>query len=61
MGALHKCQGKLYKFYINNETTFAGSDFYAFKQLLICNHEQITLAFQIDMNKVECELAFLVG
>lgn len=61
VAALYKCQGKLYELYIDQESTFAQFDFYAFEQLLECNHEQIILAFQRDMNKPNCELAFLVG
>ena len=53
--------GRLFELYPDTETAFLGSDFYAFKQLLLCNHEQIIVAFQYDMNKPKCELAFLVG
>lgn len=61
VGALHKCQGMLFEFYIDDEIAFKHSDFYAFNDLLICNHEQIFLSFQTDINWPEQELDFFVG
>lgn len=61
VAALYKCQRELYELYTDQENAFARFDFYAFKQLLECNHEQIILAFQPHMNKPKCELAYLVG
>ena len=47
---LHKSNGKIYEFYI----AFSNSEFYAFTQLLACNHEHIYLAFPRD--KILCIL-----
>ena len=59
LGALKVCQGQLYSMYEDRSTSFATDEFWSFKNLLECSHEQIHLRWVTDLNDNSAVLAFM--
>jgi len=63
LAALKTCQGQLYSMYEDSSTSFATDEFWSFKNLLECSHEQIHLRWVTDsltdLNDNSAVLAFM--
>jgi hypothetical protein len=64
--ALHHCQGQIYKMYKDGESAFKTDEFWSYKQLVACSHEQIHMQWvplAVDMNDPvqKWHLAFCLG
>jgi len=58
------CQGHLFKFYLDIEHAFAIEEFWSFKQLLECSHEQIHMKWvpmpmDLNIDGQNSQLAFV--
>ena len=58
--ALLWCKGQLFTFYLDSNKLFKKDEFYAFNQVIGCNHEQILLKWDANLN-LPCEhMAFVM-
>ena len=60
IATLFWCEGQLFTFYLDNDSAFIRDKFHTLNKVIRCNHEQILLKWDGNLNLPYEHLAFVV-